>query len=142
MKIYQSRSFAQKVKKLKKTKKTALDTEIKKIIAQPEIGIEKKGDLRGVFVYKFKIKSTQHLLAYRLTETSLELIMLGPHENYYRDLKKYLKLKPVYQASHPVPRPIALYFRRYTIIDMQINGVEINGGTLFLQVLSSFYTGV
>ena len=91
MKIYQSRSFAQKVKKLKKTAKTALDTEIKKIIAQPEIGIEKKGDLRGVFFNKFNIKSTQHLLAYRFTETSLELIMLGRHENYYRDLKKYLK---------------------------------------------------
>ena len=91
MKIYQSRSFAQKVKKLKKPEKATLDTEIKKIIAQPEIGTEKKGDLRGVFVHKFKIKSTRHLLAYRFTETSLELIMLGPHENYYRDLKKNLK---------------------------------------------------
>ena len=91
MKIYQSRSFSQKVKKFKKTEKAALDKEIKKIIAQPEIGIEKKGDLRGVFVHKFKIKSTQHLLAYRFTETTLELIMLGQHENYYRDLKKYLK---------------------------------------------------
>ena len=91
MKIYQSRSFAQKVKKLSKAEKTTLDTEIKKNIADPELGIEKKGDLRGVFVHKFKIKSTQHLLAYRFTKTALELIMLGPHENYYRDLKKYLK---------------------------------------------------
>ena len=91
MKIYQSRSFAQKVKKLNKTEKTVLDTEIKKIITQPEIGIEKKGDLRGIFIHKFKIKSTQHLLAYRFTKESLELIMLGPHENYYRDLKKNLK---------------------------------------------------
>ena len=91
MKIFQSRSFAQKVKKLSKAEKTTLDTEIKKIIAEPEVGIEKKGDLRGVFVHKFKIKSTQHLLAYRFTKTALELIMLGPHENYYRDLKKYLK---------------------------------------------------
>ena len=91
MKIYQSRSFAQKVKKLSKAEKTTLDTEIKKIIAEPEVGIEKKGDLRGVFVHKFIIKSTQHLLAYRFTKTALELIILGPHENYYRDLKKYLK---------------------------------------------------
>jgi mRNA-degrading endonuclease RelE of RelBE toxin-antitoxin system len=88
MKIYQSRSFAQKVKKLTKTEKTKLDKEIKKIVAKPEVGIEKKGDLRGVFVHKFKIKSTQHLLSYRFTETSLEFIMFGPHENYYRDLKK------------------------------------------------------
>ena len=91
MKIYQSRSFAHKVKKLKKAEKTTLDKEIKKNLSNPEIGIEKKGDLRGVFVHKFKIKSTQHLLSYRFTETALELIMLGPHENYYRDLKKYLK---------------------------------------------------
>ena len=91
MKISQSRSFAHKVKKLKKAEKTTLDKEIKKILSNPEIGIEKKGDLRGVFVHKFKIKSTQHLLSYRFTETALELIMLGPHENYYRDLKKYLK---------------------------------------------------
>ena len=91
MKIYQSRSFAQKVKKLNKTEKTTLDQEIKTIISNPEIGIEKKGDLRGIFVHKFKIKSTQQLLSYRFTETTLELIMLGPHENYYRDLKKYLK---------------------------------------------------
>ena len=91
MNIYQSRSFAQKVKKLNKTEKTTLDKEIKNILSNPEIGIEKKGDLRGVFVYKFKIKSTQLLLSYRFTKTSLELIMLGEHENYYRDLKKYIR---------------------------------------------------
>ncbi len=91
MRIYQSRSFAQKVNKLNKAEKTALDNEIKNIINNPEIGIEKKGDLRGVFIHKFKVKSTQHLLSYRSTETSLELIMLGPHDKFYRDLKKYIK---------------------------------------------------
>ena len=72
-------------------KRPKTDKEIKKIVAKPEVGIEKKGDLRGVFVHKFKIKSTQHLLSYRFTKTSLELIMLGPHENYYRDLKKHIR---------------------------------------------------
>ncbi len=91
MKIYQSRSFAKKVKKLAKAEKSTLDEEIKEIVSNPEIGIEKKGDLRGIFVHKFKIKSSQYLLSYRFTETELELIMLGPHENYYRDLKKILK---------------------------------------------------
>lgn len=91
MKIYQSRSFAHKVKKLSKPEKTTLDKEIKKILSDPEMGTEKKGDLRGIFVHKFKIKSKQHLLSYRFTEASLELIMRGLHENYYRDLKKYLK---------------------------------------------------
>lgn len=91
MKIYQSRIFAKKVKNLTKTQKESLDEEIKTIIHNPVIGTEKKGDLRGVFVHKFKIRSSQYLLSYRFTENELELIMLGPHENYYRDLKNYLK---------------------------------------------------
>ena len=91
MKIYQSRIFAKKVKKLTKAEKATLDDEIKEIIRNPEIGTEKKGDLRGVFVHKFKIKSFQYLLSYRVTDNELELIMLGPHGNYYRDLKKYIK---------------------------------------------------
>ena len=91
MKIYQSSSFAKKVKRLTKYEKSTLDGEIKKIIKHPEIGTEKKGDLRGVFVHKFKIKSLQYLLAYRCGGHELELVMLGPHENYYKNLKNYLK---------------------------------------------------
>jgi len=91
MRTYQSRSFERKVKKLNKKEKKDLDNEIKKIVQNPSIGIEKKGDLRGVFVHKFKIKTTLYLLAYRLLADGLELIMIGVHENYYRDLKSYLK---------------------------------------------------
>jgi hypothetical protein len=50
-----------------------------------------KGDLRGVFVHKLKLKATQYLLAYRRVGGDLELVMIGPHENYYRDLTQYLK---------------------------------------------------
>ena len=91
MKIYQSRIFGNKVKKLPKQEKEFLDSEIKKIAANPLIGEEKKGDLRGVYVYKFKIKSLLYLLSYRMIKSDLELIMIGPHENYYRELKSYLK---------------------------------------------------
>jgi mRNA-degrading endonuclease RelE of RelBE toxin-antitoxin system len=91
MKIYQSRSFGQKVKKLAQQDKEALDQEIRKIAANPDLGEEKKGDLRGVLVHKFKFKTTRYLLAYRLTGDELQLIMMGTHENYYRDLKQYLK---------------------------------------------------
>lgn len=91
MKIYQSRSFERKVKKFNKKEKNGLDDEIKKIIENPAIGIEKKGDLRGIFVHKFKIKTKLYLLSYRLLPDGLELIMIGVHENYYRDLKSYLK---------------------------------------------------
>jgi len=91
MRVYQSRSFEKKVKKLSKSEKNTLDREIKKIAEDPGVGEEKKGDLRGVFVHKFKLKTTQYLLAYRKIGGDLELVMIGPHENYYRDLKQYLK---------------------------------------------------
>lgn len=92
MRIYQSRSFEKKVKKLNGTEKQELDNEIKEIIQNPSVGSEKKGDLRGIFVHKFNLQNQLYLLAYRvIKEESIELIMLGPHENYYRDLKTYLK---------------------------------------------------
>jgi mRNA interferase RelE/StbE len=91
MKIYQSRIFENKVKKFSKQEKDIVDHEIKKIAEDPLIGKEKKGDLRGVYVYKFKVKSLQYLLSYRMIRSDLELIMIGPHENYYRELKGYLK---------------------------------------------------
>ncbi len=91
MKIYQSRSFEKKVKKMSKSEKDTLDREVKKIAENPGIGEEKKGDLKGVFVHKFKVKTTQYLLAYRKLGGDLELGMIGPHEKYYRDLKQYLK---------------------------------------------------
>lgn len=93
MKILQSRSFEQKVKKVGKQEKKVLDKQILKIAENPAAGIEKKSDLRGVYVHKFKIRSIQYLLSYRLIRDDLELIMIGPHENYYRDLKNHLKAR-------------------------------------------------
>ena len=91
MKILQSRSFKRKIKKFGKQEKKVLDKQILKIAENPSVGAEKKGDLCGVYVHKFKIKNTQYLLSYRFLGTDLELIMIGSHENYYRDLKSYLK---------------------------------------------------
>jgi len=91
MRICQSRSFEKKVKKMSKPEKDSLDREIRRIAEEPDIGTEKKGDLRGVRVHKFKFKTTEYLLAYRMVADDLELVMIGPHENYYRDMKQYLK---------------------------------------------------
>ena len=91
MKILQSRSFERKVKKFTKAEKKRLDEHIRKIGNNPSIGSEKKGDLRGVYVHKLKIQTLEYLLAYRFVGEDLELIMIGPHEKYYRDLKSYLK---------------------------------------------------
>lgn len=91
MKIYQSMSFEKKVKQISKPEKEALDQEVKRITENPDIWEEKKGDLKGVFIHKFNLKTILHLLAYRKIGDNLELVMIGPHENYYRDLKQYLK---------------------------------------------------
>ena len=91
MKIYQSRLFEKKVKKMSKAEKNALDREVRIIAENQDVGEEKKGDLKGVFVHKFKLKTNLYLLAYRKKGFDLELIMFGSHENYYRDLKSYLK---------------------------------------------------
>lgn len=91
MHILQSGSFRKKVRRFREQEKLILDNQVRKIVKDPAIGQEKKGALRGIFVHKFKIHATQHLLSYRFIGDDLELIMIGPHENYYRDLSKYLK---------------------------------------------------
>ena len=91
MRIYQSRSFKNKVKKMSEPEKDSLDREVRSIADDPSVGEEKKGDLRGIFVHKFKLNTMQYLLAYRKIGEDLELIMIGLHENYYRDLKQYMK---------------------------------------------------
>ncbi len=91
MKIFQSRSFERKVKKFTKPEKKQLDEQIQKIMDDPSIGSEKKGDLRGVYVHKFNLQNVQYLMAYQFVGEDLELVMIGLHENYYRELKSYLK---------------------------------------------------
>ena len=90
MKIIQSPSFVKRVKKLSPKDKLMLDQQIKKIISSPFLGKQKRGDLKNIFVHKFKLNTVEQLLAYKISKEVIELIMLGPHENYYRDLKKYI----------------------------------------------------
>ena len=92
MRVIQSRSFAKRIKRFQKQDKQILDRQVRAILENPKIGQEKRGELRGVFVHKFKMHATQYLLAYLVKKNNLlELIMIGPHENYYRDLEKYAR---------------------------------------------------
>lgn len=90
MEIFQSLKFRQAYKKLFPNQKSIVNEEIKKILQNPKIGEEKKQDLRGIFVHKFKMYSQLFLLAYSFNENSVTLISLGVHENFYRDLKNKL----------------------------------------------------
>ena len=94
MRIVQSRTFEKRVRRFRKQEKKTLDQQVRKLAKDPSIGQEKRGELRGVFVHKFKIHATQYLLAYRMADAdTLELIMIGPHENYYRELTTYPKTR-------------------------------------------------
>lgn len=86
--INQMPLFKKAYKKLHSNEKNAVDDAIKAIIKDPEIGEEKRGDLCGVFVYKFKFKVKEFLLAYEWDPDQRLLLALGVHENFYRDLKK------------------------------------------------------
>lgn len=81
--------FVRATKRLHRTHKADLDEAVRAIGANPEIGEAKVGDLTGVRVYKFRLSNQLCLLAYRiLDENSLKLLTFGPHENFYRDLKR------------------------------------------------------
>jgi mRNA-degrading endonuclease RelE of RelBE toxin-antitoxin system len=86
--ISQMPAFKKKYKKLHAQEKEAVDNAIRAIIKNPKAGEEKKGDLSGVFIYKFKIHLQEMLLAYEWDERKRMLLALGVHENFYRDLKR------------------------------------------------------
>ena len=90
MKVVQSPFFARTFKKLHKQQRNAVKLEILKLVENPNLGVKKKQDLSDVFVHKFKINNQLYLLAYMFDPETLELVMLGVHENFYRDLKSYL----------------------------------------------------
>jgi mRNA interferase RelE/StbE len=88
MRILVTPTFERTVKKLHRKQKTKLDEAVRTVASQPEVGESKVGDLTGVQVYKFRMGNLLCLLAYRvLDESTLKLLMVGPHENFYRDLK-------------------------------------------------------
>ena len=82
-------TFERTAKKLNKNEKKHLDDAVRKLLEQPNLGEEKKGDLSGIFVYKYRIKSQLWLLAYSIdSEQYLTLRLIGPHQNFYEALKR------------------------------------------------------
>src|SRR5437879_2347581 len=62
-------------------------------LENPLIGEMKSGALKGVRVVKFKLGPLELLLAYEFNDrrNAVELLDVGPHENFYRDLEAYQK---------------------------------------------------
>ncbi|MEZ8013414.1 MULTISPECIES: type II toxin-antitoxin system RelE/ParE family toxin [Vibrio] len=88
--ILQTPTFKKAVKKLHKNQKTDLDNAIRALMEDPNLGEQKKGDLFFLRVHKFKMVKQLTLLGYSYEDgtVTLELIALGSHENFYRDMKK------------------------------------------------------
>ena len=87
--VLQAPNFKKAAKKLHKNQKADLDLAIRFLVEQPLSGEQKKGNLAYLRVYKFKMVNQETLLGYSYEENQLilELLALGSHENFYRDLK-------------------------------------------------------
>jgi mRNA-degrading endonuclease YafQ of YafQ-DinJ toxin-antitoxin module len=87
--VYQTQNFKKVVKKLHQDQKKDLDKAVQKLIENPMLGEQKRGDLHFLRVYRFKMVKQLTLLGYSHEDgtVTLELIALGTHENFYRDVK-------------------------------------------------------
>jgi mRNA-degrading endonuclease RelE of RelBE toxin-antitoxin system len=88
--VLQTPTFKKAVKRLKPNQKKDLDLAVKDLMANPNIGEQKKGDLAFLRVHKFKMNKQLTLLGYSFDDGALvlELMALGSHENFYRDIKQ------------------------------------------------------
>lgn len=87
--ILQTPTFSKQAKKLHPNQSKALAQAIRTIAVNPALGKAKKGDLHGIYVYKFSMLNQLTLLAYQYTTHQLILVALGSHENFYRALKQH-----------------------------------------------------
>jgi mRNA-degrading endonuclease RelE of RelBE toxin-antitoxin system len=91
MEIFQMPRFKNYVKKLPRHSQQVILDAVEDVIANPDAGELKKDDLAGFRAHKFKMGGQLILMAYKVENDSLVLYQAGPHENFYKNLKKYLK---------------------------------------------------
>ena len=89
--VQQTRRFARVYKKLTNATLIAdTDAAVASVADNPDVGERKKGDLAQLWVHKFRSQGQLYLLGYT-REDAVRLIYLeamGPHENFYLDLKR------------------------------------------------------
>jgi mRNA interferase RelE/StbE len=89
MELLLTPTFARQLKKLHKNQKTSLDKVMRQLAENPNLGDAKTADLDGIFVLKFMVNREKWSLAYRqISDEILKLLLVGAHENFYRELKK------------------------------------------------------
>ena len=87
--VRQTRRFARQYKKLHDNIAADVDSAVEEVATTPSIGERKKGDLADLLVHKFRCQGQLYLLGYTFDDEVklVYLEALGPHENFYRDLK-------------------------------------------------------
>ena len=84
--------FLKKIKE--KSLKLLFQKTIDEIIKNPYGGEPKTGDLLGVYCYDFFYNKTNYKIAYTIIEDndkSVVIILSGTRENFYNQLKRYMK---------------------------------------------------
>jgi mRNA-degrading endonuclease RelE of RelBE toxin-antitoxin system len=91
--VYQSNRFEKALDKLSAPLQKIVEDEIDKILANPELGEQKRGDLGYLRVHKFKLNNQLTLLGYSWLEYKIELYLLSleSHENFYQSQKNHRK---------------------------------------------------
>jgi mRNA interferase RelE/StbE len=78
----------------KPLKKAYLDA-ISAIRTDPSIGEQKNGDLAGIYGYDVPYQGNNYEIAYRIEENEddelVVVILAGSRENFYEELKRYMK---------------------------------------------------
>jgi mRNA-degrading endonuclease RelE of RelBE toxin-antitoxin system len=88
--VVQTRRFARQYKKLHDNTAADVDSAVESVSQNPEIDERKKGDLAALRVFKFRSSGQLYLLGYTVDD-AVRLVYLeavGPHENFYRDMKR------------------------------------------------------
>ena len=95
--------FSRFVKKSHRPLQLVIEDAVDEVCADVTIGEAKLGDLAGIRVYKFRFNRQEYLMAYRprslgevVDPAAIEWLIIdfyqaGLHENFYDDLKRYLK---------------------------------------------------
>ena len=98
MKANFKKPFAKFVKKSTKILQLAISDAVEDICAKPDLGELKVGDLAGIRVYKFRLNRQEYLIAYKYSNNDkfneiefINFYKVDSHENFYSDLKKYLR---------------------------------------------------
>lgn len=83
------------IKKIKDaTLKSLIQNKIDEILADPTCGDAKTGDLSGVYCCDIFHNKMNYEIAYSLIEEGEEaivVILVGTRENFYKELKRYMK---------------------------------------------------